>query len=128
MTSNIQLLNYNTDTHQIEEEEKAIFLRTFLEQCFENTPTIERINAIYGTTNEPLTVSKKMELRGVLTANDIIVIDGIDGALRIYLSNKEIGGFNKPTYKLRQDLSATDPKKRVYIEMETNFWSAFDQV
>jgi hypothetical protein len=128
MTSNIQLLNYNTDTHQIEEEEKAIFLRTLLEQCFENTPTIEYISTIYGTTNEPLSVSKKMELRGILTANNLIVIDGIDGSLRVYLSNKEIGGFDKPTYKLRQDLSAIDSKKRVYIEMKTNFWSVFDQV
>ena len=123
----ILLLSYNEDTAKVEEEEKSIFLRTILERCFVNTPVIDHIYAIYNTDAPmPLTVSKKMELRGILTTYNIMVIDGIDGALRIFLDNEEIGGFEKPKYKLKTDQEETNPKKRIYLEMELNFWSSFD--
>ena len=122
----IQLLNYNEDTTKVEEEAKTSFLYTILERCLENTPVIDHIHAIYDNTDKPLTISKKMELRGILTTYNIMVIDGIDGVLRIFIDNEEIGRFEKPKYKIKTDQEESDPKKRIYLEMEINFWSSFD--
>jgi hypothetical protein len=123
----ILLLNYNSDIHQIEEEEKSAFIRSLLEKCFENTPVIDQIRAIY-ETDEPLSVSKKMQLRNILTTYNIMITDEYrDDELRIYLDNEKIGGFKKPTYKIVQDLQATDPKSKIYIEMRLDFWSSFDE-
>jgi hypothetical protein len=123
----ILLLNYNEDTKQVEEKAKKDFLHTILERCFENTPMIDRIHAIYDT-DEPLTVPKKMELRGILTKYNIAVIDDdVDGALRIFLDTEEIGVFKKPIYRIKTDSQEKDPRKRVYLEMEINFCSSFEK-
>ena len=126
MKSNI-LLDYNENTKQIEEEEKSRFIRMILEQSFDGTAVIDQLNAIYDTDG-PLSVRQKIALRNILTTYGIVIIDGIvDGALKIYLDNEQIAEFEKPIYRLKTDMDATNPKKRVYIEMEVNCWSSFDK-
>ena len=124
----ILLLSYDEDTKRIEEEEKSNFLRTILERCFESAPAvIDHIRAIYDTSG-PLSVTKKMELRSILTTYNIAVIDdsNSDGTLRVYLDSEEIGAFNKPIYRIKADPQQNDPRKRIYIEMELNIYSSFD--
>ena len=119
------LLNYGENTHQIEDEEKARFIRDILEQCFENTSTVEHLHSIWEKPG-PLPVVKKIELRQLLTHHNILIIDD-EGQLNISLDNEKIGRFEKPTYKLLTDLNIPDPRKRVYLEMLFNCWSIFDK-
>jgi hypothetical protein len=119
------LLNYNEDTHQVEEEEKARFLKGILEQCFDNTEIATQIQTIWNTDGL-LPAPQKVKLRGVLATYGIQVIDDLDGHLQIYLENELIAEWLKCTYKLKRDLRVVDPRKRVYLEMEVNCWSVFD--
>lgn len=119
------LLNYNEDTHQVEDEEKARFLRLILEQCFENTDVASQIQTIWNSDG-PLPAAQKVKLRGILATYGIQVIDNFDGHMQIYLENELIAEWFKCTYKLKRDLRAIDPRKRIYLEMEVNCWSVFD--
>ena len=120
------LLNYNENTHQVEEEEKARFLRGFLEQCFENAPEVAaQITSIW-SMDGPLPTPQKVKMRAILATYGIQVIDDLDGHMQIYLENELMAEWLKCTYKLRKDLRVTDPKKRIYLEMEVNCWSVFD--
>jgi hypothetical protein len=119
------LLNYSENTHQVEEEEKARFLRGILEQSFQNTDVAAQIQTIWNTDG-PLPAVQKVKLRGILATYGIQVIDDLDGHMQIYLENELIAEWFKCTYKLKRDLRAVDPRKRVYLEMEVNCWSVFD--
>jgi hypothetical protein len=119
------LLSYNENTHQVEEEEKARFLRGILVTCFENTDVSSQIEKIWESEGL-LSAAQKVKLRGILATYGIQVIDDFDGHMQIYLENELIAEWYKCTYKLRRDLRAIDPRKRVYLEMEVNCWSVFD--
>jgi len=119
------LLNYSENTHQVEEEEKARFLRGILEQSFQNTDVAAQIQTIWNTDG-PLPAVQKVKLRGILATYGIQVIDDLDGHMQIYLENELIAEWFKCTYKLKRDLRAVDPRKRVYLEMEVNCLSVFD--
>lgn len=119
------LLNYNEDTRQVEDEEKARFLKLILDQCFENTDVAAQIQTIWNSDG-PLPASQKVKLRGILATYGLQVIDDFDGHMQIYLENELIAEWFKSTYKLKRDLRAIDPRKRIYLEMEVNCWSVFD--
>lgn len=120
------LLNYNEDTRQVEEEEKARFLRGILEACFDNTEAVNQIQTIWNTDGV-LSAPQKVKLRGVLATYGLQVIDDGDGHMQVYLENELIAEWYKCTYKLRRDLRVIDPSKRIYLEMEVNCWSVFDE-
>ena len=119
------LLNYNENTHQVEEEEKARFLRLILEHCFANTDVAAQIETIWNTDG-PLPAPQKVKLRGILAIYGLQVIDDFDGHMQVYLENELIAEWYKPVYKLKRDLRVIDPRKRAYLEMEVNCWSVFD--
>ena len=110
----------------MEEEEKARFLRGILEACFENTEAANQIATIW-TGDGVLPAPQKVKLRGVLATYGLQVIDDLDGHMQVYLENELIAEWFKCTYKLKRDLRVTDPRKRVYLEMQVNCWSVFDE-
>jgi hypothetical protein len=120
------LLNYNENVPQVEEEEKSRFLKGFLGQCFESVPDITNQIATIWIGDGPLSAAQKVKMRSILTTYGLQVIDDLDGHMQVYLENELVAEWFKCTYKLKRDLRAIDPRKRVYIEMEVNCWSAFD--
>ncbi len=120
------LLNYRENTRQVEEEEKARFLKGILEQCFDGTDVADKIQEIW-VEDGTLPVFQKVKLRMILSTYKIQVIDNLDGHMKIYLENELIGEWLKCKYKLKQDLNVVDPKQRIFLEMEVNCWSIFDQ-
>ncbi len=104
------LLNYNENTKQVEEEEKTRYLRTLLEQI--GVPIQE-----FWSSEIQLSTEQKIKLRDILSQYNINVIDSLDGLFQIYVENKLIAEFLKPTYKLKRDLREIDPRKQLYLEM-----------
>jgi len=122
----IILLNYNENTRQVEDEEKARFLRNFLEQCFNDAPGVAEQIATIWDVDGPLSAPQKVKLRNILTTYNINVIDDFDGNLKVFIENQPVAEWVKPSYKLKKELDVRDPKKRIFLEMEVNCWSIFD--
>lgn len=113
------LLNYSENLNQVEEEEKNRFLYDILDQM--GVPITE-----FWSPGETLNVNQKIKLRNTLTAFDVHILDDREGRLEVYVENELIGTWDKCNYKLKKDMSALDPRKRLYFEMEVNCWSIFE--
>lgn len=114
------LLNYNENTKQVEDEEKARYLRSILEQM--GLPVQE-----FWTTAGPLSADQRIQLRGILASFSVQVIDDLDGHMQIYVEGEKVAEWFKCTYKLKRDLREIDPRKQLYLEMEVNTWSLFEE-
>jgi len=120
------LLNYSEDTKKVEEEEKSRFLRTILDQCFENNDVSTEIQSIW-EDDIILSAIQKIKLRNILNTYNINVIDNNDGELKVFLDSELIGNWTKCSYKLKSDPQAIDPRKRIFIEMSVNYWNIFEK-
>jgi hypothetical protein len=114
------LLNSNENTKQVEEEEKSIFVRSILEHL--GLP----IHDIWNDEHIDLSIEERIKLRGILSSFDVSIINEGDGNLKIYVDKETIGEWKKPTYVLKRDYSQIDPKKFLFLEMHTEFWSVFE--
>lgn len=114
------LLNYNENTKQVEEEEKTRYLRGILEQM--GLP----IQEIW-STEAPLNLNQRIKLRNILGTYGVQVIDDLDGHMQIYVEGEKVAEWFKCTYKLKRDLRQLDPRKQLYLEMEVNCWSLFEE-
>lgn len=114
------LLNYNENTRKVEEEEKNRFLRSLIEQMGIPTDDI-------WTDDDCLSIDRLIKLRNLLIIYSIQVIDDLAGHMAIYVEGELIGEWHKCTYKLKRDCSQLDPRKQLYLEMEINCWSLFEE-
>jgi hypothetical protein len=114
------LLNYNENVHHVEEEEKTRFLRNILEQM--GLPIQE-----FWADDSLLNIEQKIKLRNLMTTYSIQVIDDRDGHLAILVEGELVGEWHKCTYKLRRDPGQLDRRKQLYLEMEVNCWSLFEE-
>lgn len=114
------LLNSNANTRAIEEEEKTRFMRSILEIM--GVPIDD-----FWAPEEILSIDERIKLRGILSAYNIQVIDDFDGGLQMYVDNQKIAEWKKCEYKLKRDLSELDPTKQLYLEMQVDFWSIFEE-
>lgn len=114
------LLNYDANVRQVEEEEKMRFLHSLLEQM--NVPVQE-----FWMGEDSLTVIQRIRLRNLLHVYNIKLVDDRDGHLEVYFENERIAEWNKCTYKIKKDLRELDPRKQLYLEMQVNCWSLFEE-
>lgn len=114
------LLNYNENTKQVEEEEKARFVQNILGIL--NLP-------VGDLWNEDLTMSVENRIKYInfLSMYSIDIVDSIDGELEIYCEDKKIAQWEKPTYVLKKDPSQVNPRRKLFLEMHLNYWSVFDE-
>lgn len=118
------LLNHNENTKKVEEEEMARFLRSILEEL--GVPIQD-----FWITDAPLTVEQRMKLRNIIAQYSVQVVDDLDGNMQIWFSadgeTHKVAEWFKCTYKLKRDLRQIDPRKQLYLEMNINCWSMFDE-
>lgn len=114
------LLNHNENTKLVEEEEKTRFLRGILEQM--GVPIQE-----FWVTETSLSVDQRIKLRGILATYGIQVIDDLDGNMQVYVEGERVAEWYKCSYKLKRDLREIDPRKQLYMEMQINCWSLFEE-
>lgn len=115
------LLSYNENIKQVEDEEKMRYLRSLLEMM--GIP----IEEFWTADSVALSVDQRIKLRGILSTYGIQVIDDLDGHMQVYFENELVAEWNKCTYKLKRDLREIDPRKQLYLEMEVNCWSQFEE-
>jgi hypothetical protein len=114
------LLNYNENTRAVEDEEKTRYLKSLLEQM--GVPIQE-----FWADSGPLSVEQRIKLRSILATYGVQVIDDLDGRMEVYVEGEKVAEWEKCTYKLKRDLSERDPRKQLYLEMEVNCWSLFEE-
>lgn len=114
------LLNHTENTKKVEDEEKTRYLKDILDQM--GLPIQD-----FWTTDGPLSIEQKIKLRGILATYQIQVIDDLDGHMQVYVDGEKVAEWFKCTYKLKRDLRELDPRKQLYLEMEVNCWSLFEE-
>ncbi len=115
----IILLNSNENTRLVEEEEKAKFVKNVLEAI--GIP----VEGLWGEDGG-LSPQGTNQLRRTLASFNTIVVEDGDGGLKIHVDKEVVADWKKPTYILKRDLSEIDPKKKLFLEMHTNFWTVFE--
>jgi len=114
------LLNYDANVRLEAEQEQNRFLKNLLDQM--GVPIQE-----FWTSDGLLSIDQKIKLRQILSTYDIQVIDDLDGHMQVYVEKELVGEWFKCSYKLKRDLRELDPKKQLFIEMEVNYWSRFEE-
>jgi hypothetical protein len=120
------LLNHTENTKQVEDEEKTRFLRSILEEM--GLPVQE-----FWAGETSLSIDQRIKLRGILATYGVQVIDDLDGRMQIWVSPEKgeepqkVAEWHKCIYKLKRDLRQLDPRKQLYLEMEINCWSLFEE-
>lgn len=112
------LLDNSEKIREVETQEQARFIRSLLDAL--EVP-------IEWNPDEQLTVESKIQFKKSLNIYNINVIDDADGGLKVYVNNEMIGEWIKCKYKLKEDPSQLDSNKKLYLEMNVNFWSIFEE-
>ena len=113
------LLNSNENTKLVEEEEKARFVKGVLESI--GIP-VEGIWA----EDHSLTPQNRTRLRQMLASFNTLTVEDGDGGLKIYVDKEVVADWKKPHYVLKRDLTQLDPKKKLFLEMHTEYWTVFE--
>ena len=112
------LLNKDDKTKEIEAQEQARFIKSILEAI--DIP-------IQWNPDEPLSINDKIKFRNSLHTYGIHIIDDMDGGLKIFAKDELVAEWTKAKYKLKEDPSNINPNKRLYLEMNIEFWSLFEE-
>lgn len=115
----ILLLNYDENTRQVIEEEKNKFFLSLLDEMGVSDPE-------FSDMVEKISPVQKAKLRNLLAKFNIQVIDDMEN-MNIYVEGKLVGKWNKPLFKIKIDPVQMDRKKQLYIELELDFWSIFEE-
>lgn len=113
------LLNHNANTVSIENEERTRFLFDILKKL--NVPVDDFWNG-----NLSFSANEKIKLREILETYSIEVITNLEGHMQIFCNSELVAEWLIPRYVLKKDLRFTDPKKRLFLEMEVEYTSIFD--
>jgi hypothetical protein len=87
----------------------------------------------FWTTDTSLSIEQRIKLRGILSTYGIQVIDDLDGRMQVWVSPdkgeepQKVAEWQKCTYKLKRDLRQLDPRKQLYLEMNIECWSLFEE-
>lgn len=111
------LIKRDENTKNIETQEQSRFIKTILE-------ALEV--AVEYNSEEPLSIENKINMRKSLSFYGITILESPDGSLKIYVEREMIAEWKKPTYKLKQDFTQVDPKQKLYMEMNIEFWTVFE--
>jgi hypothetical protein len=114
------LLNYDADVRREAEIERHRFLKELLDQM--GVPVTE-----FWTSDGLLSIQEKIKLREILLTYSVQVIDDLDGHMQVYVEDELVGEWHKCNYKIKRDLRQRDPRKQLFIEMEVNCWSLFEE-
>lgn len=109
----------NREDIKIVDEERNKFIKATLEEL--GLP-LEDI-----WPEEELTIEQKQKFRTLLQKYDVSVVLGADKTVDIYVGKDCIAKWYKPHFKLRTDHSQIDPAKKVYFEVEINYYSVFEE-
>ena len=114
------LLDYNENTHKVEQEERTRFLYNII--CAMELPIDE-----FWDGELKLTANQRIHLREILSSYNVLVIEELDGHMQIYVEDELVAEWFPCTFVLKKDLREINPKKRLYLEMEVNTWSVFEE-
>lgn len=109
------------DFRLVEREEQGKFVRSILLEM--DVP----IDDCWPEEEYELSVDSRIRLRHVLNMFDINIIDDKDGGIKIYVSKEIVAEWKKCTFDFKLDNKEIDPTKKIYYQMNIEFWSLFDE-
>jgi hypothetical protein len=75
-----------------------------------------------------VTVDHRTKLRDILEKYNILIVDNKDKTFDIYLEKDKIASWKKHWVELKKDFSEIDPKKKIYVNINLECWSVFEQI
>lgn len=74
------------------------------------------------------TIEQKINLKKILSDNNMCIEDNNDDSLFIYVQNQLIAWWKTPLYDKREDHAERDKQKRFYIGINIEYSSCFEEV
>lgn len=112
------LLDRDEDLQKVESEIKNKFIFETLSQI--------GLDLSFWKVPEVLSVNEKIKLRELLFSQNIEIIDSSGEGIKIKIKGVLAGFLKKPIYRLKRDISTSDSKKRIYLEMSLEEpWTLF---
>ena len=72
------------------------------------------------------TIEQRAQLRNNLEENDILIIDKKE-FLKIYIQDQLIAEWIYPKFILKKSVGEINPKKKLYVEINLEYWSVFSE-
>lgn len=119
MTKEVILLNANADVRTIEQEERTRFLYNVI-------TSMELPVNDFWQGELKLDTHQRIYLREILQSYGVQVIEELDGHMQVYVEEDLIAEWIPCKFVLKKDLRERNPKKKLYLEMEVNTWTVFD--
>lgn len=113
------------DLRTVEAEEQFNFVRTVLESM--GLPTEECFPEESELTSQDITLQHKINLRQLLKKFQVMILDDRDGGIKIFVDEELVAEWKKSRFELRQDLTAIDPKKKLYAVLHIDYWTMFEE-
>ena len=113
------LLDRTENIKNFEAQEQSRFVYTVLEAL--------GVPAEWDNPDEPMSVEQKRKFRKICEDYSISIVDDTDGGVKIFDDKGLVGEWFKCKYKFKEDHSHPNPKKRMYMEANLNFWARFEE-
>lgn len=110
------------DIRKVEAEEQLKFTIDVLSQM--GLPDLE---LCFPSENpQDLTVENKIFLRKLLQKFNVQIIKDGDGGIKIYVENEVVAEWKKIFVSFKEDFNTVDPKKRLFAQIDIDYWTAFE--
>jgi hypothetical protein len=76
---------------------------------------------------DEFSVEHKKKLRSILRSFDVTIMDDRDGGTQIYLDRDLMAEWKKCNFKLKRDYSAIELADKVYVQINAEYWTIFDE-
>lgn len=112
MTNNGIITLQRSEQQEVELREKTNFINDILLRI--------GFYASEADFEEIVSMQSLRKLKNLLNKCNIEILDDCNNGIKIYLENKLVAEWFKPSYVLKNNPNVIDPKKRFYLEMHTN--------
>lgn len=113
------------DYREVEKEEQQRFVRGIVEKMIAPSDR-SKLDECWPPDEYKLSVDDRIKLRSIYNKYNIVLIDDKDGGIKIYVGKEIVAEWKKCTFDFKIDHTEIDPNKKIFYQMNIEYWDLFD--